>query len=302
MFEVGQRCGIDVLPRRFYSEIPDVRALRHDAAWRRPYSMRGVHGAGVDEQLAFVASCCTPSAVAKLQEANVYAVACEQNGAAGYGPIEAAFLYCFVLARRPPRIFQVGSGVSTAVCLQAAEAAGYLPRITCVDPYPTAFLRRAAEAGRIGLIAARIQDLDPACVDTLSASDLLFVDSTHTLGPAGEVTRLILELLPRLADGVWVHFHDIAFPYDYTRRILTSELFFPHESALLHAFLAFNSRFRLAAALSMLHYACPSELQRLLPWYRPAGNDDGLETHPGHFPSSAYLHVVAGSRSAHLAT
>jgi methyltransferase family protein len=292
MFEAGQRCGLDLLPRHFYSEIPDVSRLRHDRAWRKPFGMRGVRGAAIDGQLEFVAGCCSAGAVDAFRAGDTYAAACRDNGAEGYGPIEAALLYCFVRARMPSRIFQVGSGVSTAICLRAAAAAGYTPQITCVDPFPTPFLRRAGAEGTIRLLPERVQDLDPAWVDPLADGDLMFIDSTHTLGPAGEVTRLMLETLPRLAGGVWVHFHDIGFPYDYTRRILSSELFFPHETALLLAFLTFNDRFRLVASMSMLHYACPAELAKLIPWYRPAGNDDGLERSPGHFPSSAYLRVA----------
>ena len=53
-------------------------------------------------------------------------------------------------------------------------------------------------------------------------------------------------MLPRLAAGVRVHFHDIWFPYDYSGGILDSELFFWHETALLHAYLAGNRHTRTA--------------------------------------------------------
>jgi hypothetical protein len=122
---------------------------------------------------------------------------------------------------------------------------------------------------------------------------LFFVDSSHTLGPAGEVSRIILELLPRLKAGAWVHFHDITFPYDYDRHVLDSAFFFPHESILLHAFLAHSSRFRIAVSLSMLHYLAPSTLGECFSHYRPAGNDEGLQKGEGHFPSSTYLKVIA---------
>ena len=134
-------------------------------------------------------------------------------------------------------------------------------------------------------------DLD--LIRSLGDDLLFFVDSTHTLGPAGEVSRIVLEMLPCLKPGAHVHFHDITFPYDYDRHTLDSALVFPHESVLLHAFLAYNSRFALSASLAMLHYAAPAELVAALPNYRPAGNDEGLETTPGHFPSAAYLQVTA---------
>jgi hypothetical protein len=202
-------------------------------------------------------------------------------------------LYAFVRSHRPAQILQVGCGVSTAICLAAAADAGYEVRITCIDPYPTDYLLRLERQGAITLVQERVEVLPSSVVEPLQAGDLFFVDSTHTLGPAGEVSRIVLELLPRLRAGVWAHFHDISFPYDYDRNTLRGALVFPHESVLLHAFLAGNERFALRASLSMLHYARPEALGALFPTYQPSGNDEGLETTPGHFPSAAYLEVVA---------
>lgn len=292
-FVLGQRMGVDVLPRHFYSEIPAIEALRKSSHWRKPFSMVGVSGADCQEQLAFARATCPEPLVARLRDLHVHEQACRRNGETGFGITEADFLFCFVATHRPPRIVQIGCGVSTAVCLLAASEARYRPEIICIEPFPNAFLRDAARSGDIRLIESKVEETDFELADPLAAGDLLFVDSTHTLGPAGEVTRIILELLPPLPKGAWAHFHDIQFPYDYPRGLLSGELFFGHESALLLAFLTYNLRFAIAASLSMMHYACPDELKKLLPNYRPAGNDQGLETNPGHFPSSTYLKVLA---------
>ena len=203
---------------------------------------------------------CPEALVARLRELNLHEQACRRNGEAGFGVVEADFLFCFVATHRPPRIVQIGC---------------------------------AGQNGEIPLIKSKVEEADFDIAGQMAAGDLFFVDSTHTLGPAGEVTRIILELLPLLPAGAWVHFHDILFPYDYPRRLLSSELFFGHESALLLAFLTYNRRFAIAASLSMLHYACADELKQSLPNYRPAVNDQGLQTVPGHFPSSTYLKTLA---------
>jgi hypothetical protein len=289
-FEIGQRCGWDVLPRHFYSEVPDLRKLKRTTAWKRPYSMTGVAGWEIDTQAEFVRSLVPPELVERLARGDIHPAACERNGEPGFGLIEAECLFAFVLKHKPQRIVQIGCGVSTAVCLHAAAEAGYRPDVACVEPYPTAFLRSAAGRGEVRLIPTAVENLPPdQVVGGLTAGDLLFVDSSHALGPAGEVSRVVLELLPRLTPGVTVHFHDIYFPYDYPGDLLTGALFFHHESALLHAFLAFNRRFRLLAALSALHHLRPDSLRELFRNYRPRGNDDGLTATPGHFPSSAYL-------------
>jgi len=294
LFEQGQRFGFDVLPCHFYSEIPAIRELRSSAHWKVPYSMMGVSGADIHSQLNFVKECCPPPIIEEIKTKDIHARASKRNGEEGFGPVEADFLYAFVATKRPKQIFQIGCGVSTAVCLLAAEYAGYTPEVICVEPYPTSYLVQEANQGRITLIRQKVQLLDLKVVETPTLNDnvLFFVDSTHTLGPAGEVSRIILEMLPRLKAGAWVHFHDIKFPYDYDRHILDSTLFFQHESVLLHAFLSYNSRFRILASLSMLHYLSPEVLAQYLPNYQPAENDEGLNKGEGHFPSSTYLEVV----------
>lgn len=293
LFEVGQRLGFDVLPRHFYSEVPDLRVLRASDEWKRPFSMVGVSGTATDDQLAFVQAHCPPEVIEAITAKDVHAIACAENGEPGYGPIEADFLYAFVRTERPEQIVQIGCGVSTVLCLLAAADAGYTPEITCIEPYPTDYLRRLAAEGKVTLVEQKVELVDLSLLDALGNDLFFFVDSTHTLGPAGEVSRIILEMLPRLKPGARVHFHDITFPYDYDRNTLDTALVFPHESVLLHAFLAYNERFALDASLAMLHYAAPNRLAESLPNYLPAGNDEGLEATPGHFPSAAYLRVVA---------
>jgi hypothetical protein len=127
----------------------------------------------------------------------------------------------------------------------------------------------------------------------LDDGDFLFIDSSHTVKPGSEVNRLILEVLPRLKRGAWVHFHDIFFPYDYQRGLLSDELFFCNESVLLQAYLTNNPRYTIRASLSMLHYAAPGELIKYLPNYHPAENEHGLKRSEDHFPASTYLQVIA---------
>ncbi len=298
LFHAGQHLGFDFLPRHFYAEIPDIRKLKKTTRWKEPYSMVGVAGTDLDAQLAFVRSV-VPSAMAeRLARGDIHREACTRNGEEGYGPVEADFLFAFVATLRPRRIVQIGCGVSTAVCLMAAGEAGYAPEIVCIEPYPTRFLTERSAAGAITLIAKKVEDLDYAFLAPLGAGDLFFVDSSHTLGPAGEVTRIVVEMLPRLNDGVRVHFHDVYFPYDYPGNLLTTALFFHHESALLHAFLVLNRRFGITASLSMLHHARPADLAALLPNYRPRGNDHGLATTAGHFPSALYLEATGPRNGA----
>lgn len=291
LFVHGQRLGVDILPRHFYSEIPVVHDLRSTDHWRTPYSLFGVDGLDLPAQVDFLDSCCPEEVRRHLARERIFERACGMNGEPGFGEIEAELLFAFVATKKPRHIFQIGAGVSTAVCLLAADYADYRPHVTCVDPQPTRYLVGQHRQGTIDLARLKAQDLSLDEIARLDDDLLFFIDSSHTLGPAGECSRIILEMLPRLKPGAWVHFHDIFFPYDYPRDALTT-LFFTHESVLLHAFLAYNSRFRLAASLSMLHYHGRRQLAARFPRYVPAADDHGLARSDGHFPSSAYLRAM----------
>ena len=287
-FEFGQHFGADILPRHFYSEIPDIRVLKKTVKWKTPRSFLGILG-DIDVQVAW-ADQCTKGFRGDLKGFEIHKAAVRMNGSdEGYGEVEADFLYCFVRANRPAQIIQIGCGVSTAVCLLAAKDAGYSPRIICIEPYPTEFLKRENQSGRLQLLAKTLEDVGTECTSWLGAGDLFFVDSSHTLAPAGEVNLIILEMLPGLAAGTWVHFHDIHFPYDYNPDTLSSALFFPHETALLYAFLLMNEQFEIAASLGMLHHLRLDDLMRFFPDMKPRAFDEGLTLKEGHYPSSIFL-------------
>lgn len=288
LFELSQRFGFDILPRHFYSEIPDIRILRNTAHWKAPRSLIGILGK-VDVQVAWVDEC-TKKYRTSLRRFGIHKAAVKMNGSdEGYGEVEADLLYAFVRAIRPAQIIQIGCGVSTAVCLQAAEDEGYTPRIVCIEPYPTDFLQRESQAGRIELIASKVEEVGQHCASRLGAGDLFFIDSSHTLAPAGEVNLIILEMLPRLPPGVYVHFHDIHFPYDYSPNTLSSAVFFWHETALLYAFLTMNPNFEIAASLSLLFHQRIADLLRIFPDLKPKVFDEGLSCGEGQYPSSIFL-------------
>jgi hypothetical protein len=78
---------------------------------------------------------------------------------------------------------------------------------------------------------------------SLKKNDILFLDSSHTVGSGTDTVHEILNILPELAPGVIVHIHDIFLPSD-----LPSDWIVDHhrvwaEQYLLQAFLMFNKEF-----------------------------------------------------------
>src|SRR5205814_1924952 len=139
--------------------------------------MMGINGIDPQEQLEFVRSCCTTEILDRLKTLDVNAYARSQYGDEGYGPIEAEFLYCFISAKRPRRIIQIGAGYSTAIILLAAQDWKQPLELTCIDPYPSQFLQKMAADGRLTLLPKRAQEVDIAGMSGLVSGDLLFIDS-----------------------------------------------------------------------------------------------------------------------------
>ena len=247
--------------------------------------MVGVNGP-MSDQLELLRTICTPDLVAAAT--GVWERANARNRATGYGAVEAVVLFCFVRRQAPRRIVQIGAGTSTSVILDAA--AGRPLSLMCVDPWPTVFLRDRSRTGDIELVTARAQDLPLDRLCDLEHGDLLFIDSTHTVKPGSEVNWLVFEVLPRLKPGVWVHFHDIFWPYDYQHDLLDDALFFWLESVLLHAFMTGNIRFRTELCLSMIHHQHSDALRAVIPSYAPLPMRDGLRaSRRGDFPSATYI-------------
>ena len=105
----------------------------------------------------------------------------------------------------------------------------------------------------------------------LSKNDILFIDSSHTVRIGSDVNYLILDVLPRLAPGVIVHFHDISLPDEYTKVYATNPRFrmFWTEAYLLQAFLCYNSQFEVLLAMHYLMTQQKEAFRSAFPRYDP---------------------------------
>ncbi len=296
LFLLFDRVGVHLLPKHFYTPVADYNWLRSNTqAWSPPWEMSGVRW-DLDEQLAWLKQVCSPyhDEVAGLQ---FYKNLQTAGVGLGYGPIESQVLHCFVRQFAPRRIIEVGCGVSTACMLEAVRRNQSEGRpgseIVCIEPFPK---KQFTSISGITHIESLVQTVDRSVFDTLNAGDLLFIDSSHAVKTGSDVCTLVLQVLPKLRPGVHIHIHDIFFPYLYPPDVLNS-IFGWQETALLAALLSGNSRFRVSASLSGLHYGRQEALKRLLPDYRPRSCQFGIaapqEDADLHFPSSIYLEVIA---------
>jgi predicted O-methyltransferase YrrM len=164
-----------------------------------------------------------------------------------YGAFDAIMLYGMLREARPHRIVEVGSGYSSAAMLDLNELVlGGGVEFTFIDPEMKRLreLLREGAAARTTMIEQRVQDVPIEAFAALGENDVLFIDSSHVSKVGSDVNRLIFDVLPALAPGVLIHFHDITGNLEYPRAWFEEGRAW-NEMYLLRAFLMYNPAFRI---------------------------------------------------------
>jgi hypothetical protein len=167
------------------------------------------------------------------------------NNSYSYG--DGVLLFCMLQHLKPRRIIEVGSGNSSCAILDAVDRMpGSGTSVTFIEPYPKLLqsLLRPGDLGRHTLHAQGLQQCPLALFQKLEAGDVLFVDSSHVAKLGSDVNYLVFEILPALAPGVWVHIHDIFFPFEYPPQWYDEGRAW-NEAYVLRAFLEFNEAWRI---------------------------------------------------------
>jgi hypothetical protein len=123
----------------------------------------------------------------------------------------------------------------------------------------------AGERERLHVLGRRLQDVPLDRFRALQANDILFFDSTHVCKIGSDVNYAVFEILPSLAPGVLVHFHDVFHPFEYPPAWVYEGRNWS-EAYLLRAFLQFNEAFEIVyfnTFLAHFHRALLAELMPL---------------------------------------
>jgi hypothetical protein len=246
------RAGYDLVKRGGRSPIPDPAAIPKET-WQPSELI------GVDLRL--------DAAWALLEDELAPLItefpAAFDLGNGSYESVDAETLYALLRWTRPRLVIELGSGTSSHVI---HAAGGFEHRI--FDPNPWDATRLGPVAG-LAITPLRSEDIPLKHFADLRAGDVLFLDTTHIVKTGGDVTRILLEVLPRLASGVLVHVHDIFLPYDYPRQWVFEERRVYAEQYLLHAFLAFNHAFDVLLPTSAMARSDPERLRHVVPSFGP---------------------------------
>ena len=125
--------------------------------------------------------------------------------------LDAAVAYTMVRVEQPKRIIEVGSGHSTRFMKRASDDGDLETHITAIDAQPNRF----SDKLNIEVICSPLRQVDRKVFSTISAGDILFIDSSHILMPGSDVDDLFNRIIPTLPSGVLLHIHDIFLPDDY---------------------------------------------------------------------------------------
>jgi hypothetical protein len=161
-----------------------------------------------------------------------------------FGPGEAVVLAALLLAERPRRFVEVGSGWSTALVLDVRDFALPDLEVTCIEPFPQRLLDLTGPTreSRIHLIDERLELAGGSVFRSLESGDVLFIDSSHVGKIGSDLHHLLFDVFPSLPDGILIHFHDIPWPFEYWEDWVFDGWAW-NEAYYLRAFLTHNSRY-----------------------------------------------------------
>jgi Methyltransferase domain len=162
-----------------------------------------------------------------------------------YGIGDASMLQAMLRHLRPSRYLEVGSGFTTALALDTNEQfLGGAMTVTAIEPHPE-LLRDVLRPGdTVEVLTEPVQSVPIDRFRALGPGDVLFLDCSHVLKTGSDVQHLYTNVLPVLAEGVYIHVHDVFWPFEYLRHWVEAGRAW-NEAYLLHAFLLFNDAFEL---------------------------------------------------------
>lgn len=277
-YEVLPRGRYDVVARNYYSPIPDLEQLPEDIWDRRSAA------AGVDLKLDRAMETIEGELAPFIAELDVPLSGPAPPGQfflrnENYEAVDAELLYAMVRSRKPRRVLELGSGYTTLLIGDACRrnaAEGRPTEHIAFDPYPRAHIVGDGPPEPTVFEPISANDVPLDRFSELGTGDILFVDTTHTVKLGSDVNHIVLDILPSLASGVLVHFHDIFIPWEYPRGWFEEMQYYWAEQYLLQAFLAFNDSFEVVLPAMAVAREFPERLGAVVPSLAPG-------TSPGAF-------------------
>jgi hypothetical protein len=232
-------------PGHFYSPVPNVKDIRENEAgvfWN-PAQVEGIE-LNEDAQLHFLKTL-APLINDVTFDADPGSGRRYFTNNPGYGPVDALVLQAFLRHVRPARYLEVGSGSSTALALDTDDRwLGGRLRVTCIEPFPDDLRELLRPGDDVEILETPVQRVDLDRFRELEPDDVLFIDCSHVVKTGSDSHYLVTRVLPALSAGVYVHIHDIFWPFEYPKNWVYEGRAWS-EAYLVQAFLSFNPAFEI---------------------------------------------------------
>lgn len=172
----------------------------------------------------------------------------------------AKVLYYMMRILKPNRIIEVGSGFSTAVMLDTNNVCFQNSiEINSIEPNTDRLKSLLKKDDNLKIQECKLQDIPLEFFSQLQENDILFIDSSHVSKIDSDVNYYLFEILPRLKKGVYIHFHDMFYPFIYPKRWIYEGRAY-NEMYLLRAFLMNNDKYSVQFFGQMLMQEYPDKL------------------------------------------
>lgn len=185
-----------------------------------------------------------------------------------FGDADASFLFLMLRHIKPRRIIEVGSGWTSSLMLDVNEL---YPKdaanLTFIDPNPER-LYTALHKGdkkKTKIITEKVQTLSPSSFDKLEAGDLLFIDDSHVSKFGSDVNYMFFDVLPRIKKDVYIHIHDIPYPFEYSYQWVVEDKRNWNEAYIVRAMLTDSTKYKILIWSSYLKAAHKEALKREIP-------------------------------------
>jgi predicted O-methyltransferase YrrM len=270
-FQANAQVGSKTPAGHFYSPVVDPETVRDYVAMNRAAGLEGLKG--IDFPI---------EAMAEFWRANADFIAatpfteepCAENRysymGGPYPHGDGITLRTMMHHYRPQRIVEIGSGYSTACMLDTIDHLGLSALdLTCIEPNPQRLfsILRPQDQGRITFHQQNVQDIPLDVFRALRRNDILFIDSSHVLKTGSDVHYELFYILPNLAPGVLVHFHDCRFPFEYSDRQIFVKNYSWNEVYAVRALLMYSTRFKVIFHASLFNELHP-EMTAISPAFR----------------------------------
>lgn len=242
-FKIWEKRGYHIIPMSYYSPIPDTSEL--SSSFPPPTTAPTINFR-TEYQLELLREFSERFSneyklIPRSSSDNRF-FALDNDAFTGIDPL---VYYCMLRYYNPKLIIEIGSGHSTILACETLKNHCKNSKMIVIDPWPREFTKNflsAEESSLIEHIQQKVEDVEFGIFNNLQENDFLFIDSSHIVRTGSDVCFLILEVLPRLNNGVIVHHHDIFLPDDYPINWILNSQFFFSEQYLLQAYLTENNK------------------------------------------------------------